>query len=72
VPKVVVPDLKVTVPVGAVPVTLAVSNVGLPTATGLLALLSVVVVSTVGAAKAGTAGVKSATVQRAATNPLVF
>ena len=45
VPKVVAPDLKVTVPVGAEPVTVAVRTLVLPTFAGLVALLKTVVVA---------------------------
>jgi hypothetical protein len=53
--------LKVTTPVGAVPVTLAVSRTGTPTCTVVAAVLRVVVVVTVGAAKTDAAGIASKT-----------
>ena len=59
VPRVVVPFLKVTVPVGPVPeaaTTVAVNTSAAPTATGLAAAATTVVVVIVAAAYAGTAG----------------
>ena len=70
VPNVVVPFLKVTVPVGAVPVTAAVSRVALPTATGLTLATTVVAVVTVAAANAGASGAMSVRKKKLPTKAL--